>query len=211
LPAATAGPSGVAACRTVERVVEGRVRTWVLETARRLGVTPMVVVLAAWEVCLSELDEEDHVVMMPVSVRGEDADDVVGALIETLPVVSDAVAAEDFDDLVLRVWRRFVRMIGHRHVPFARLLSRPGLSGHLSRYLFSWQEAEPPVRLGGTDYASVRLERTEAIFHLALECAPTADGYLLRVESRDDGVPGEADRLVDRLVGLLDPASTASC
>ena len=210
LPTGPSGTIGVGECRTLERTVGRTTRAWVLETARRLGVTPMVVVLAAWEVCLAELvDRRDHVVMVPVSVRADSDDDTVGALIETIPVVADAPDADGFDDLVRRTWARFVRMIAHPRVPFARLLNQPGLAAHLNQFLFSWQEATPPVRLGSADFEPVRLPRAEALFQLALECAPTSDGYLLRFEFRADGTPEEAAaEAADRLVQLLDPDSS---
>lgn len=198
-------------CTTVERRLGPKARSWVHDTARRLGVTPMAVVLAAWELCLGEiLVDEPHAVLMPMSTRHFGGYDGVWPFIETAPVISDAAAAVEFDDLTGRVWQRLLGIMEHPRVPYSSLLQQPGLAGHLTRFLFSWQEEPGSMVIGDTEFESVRPRRHDATFQLALECAPTVEGYVLRFEHRQ--APGVIDvsRVADRMACLLDPGSEES-
>jgi amino acid adenylation domain-containing protein len=122
----------------------------VRERARSEGVTPFVLLLAAFQALLSRLTGEgDVVVGVPVSNRGRaELEGVVGCLANTLALRARPSGGLSFRQLVRRAHEASIEALAHQEVPFEQVVEAVRPERHLARsplfqVLFSLDRREP--------------------------------------------------------------------
>ena len=96
----------------------------VRETARSLGATPFMVMLAAWDVLMARYArQEDVVVGTPIAGRARrETEGLIGIFINTLALRTDLSGDPTFADLVGRVRATTLGAYAHQDVPFEKLV-----------------------------------------------------------------------------------------
>ncbi|MDY0812683.1 amino acid adenylation domain-containing protein [Kitasatospora purpeofusca] len=116
--------------RPVDPELVQRLTDW----AKEHGVTLFAVALAAYARVLSRHARQPEVVIgVPVANRLDEAEEqLVGCLVNTLPVRVDLTGEPDFADLVTRTWRTALTALGDQDVPFERIVQAVGEERQLS-------------------------------------------------------------------------------
>ncbi|MFK0294864.1 amino acid adenylation domain-containing protein [Streptomyces sp. NPDC090442] len=201
--------TGAAACATLAGTVADRLSA----VARELDVTPVPVVLAAFATVLTSWSGQDEVVVgVPWSSRdGGPDDDVLGFLVDTLPVRIDVAGADRLATLVRRVSGALLDAHAHAGADFERIVHALGLPRTLSRnplyqvWFNDLTHAAPAPSFAGAVAQEVEPDTTGALFDLGLYLhRGPAGGYRLRlVYARDVFDEETAGHLLDQLVRLL--------
>ncbi|MFB7181090.1 amino acid adenylation domain-containing protein [Streptomyces sp. NPDC056257] len=181
--------------------------------ARRLGVTPVAVVLAAFSTVLTSWSgQEEIVVGVPWSSRdGGPSEDVIGFLVDTLPVRVGVAAAESFSALVRQVSDTMIDAHGHAGADFEEIVRALGLPRNLSRnplyqiWFNDLTHAAPAPAFDGVPAAPVEPATTGSLFDLGLYLHRDGDaGYRLQlVHARDVFDAETAGHLLGQVVRLL--------
>ncbi|SDT83087.1 amino acid adenylation domain-containing protein [Streptomyces sp. TLI_053] len=116
--------------RPVDPELVQRLTDW----AKEHGVTLFAVALAAYARVLSRHARQPEVVIgVPVANRLDEAEEqLVGCLVNTLPVRVDLSGEPGFADLVTRTWRTALTALGDQDVPFERIVQAVGEERQLS-------------------------------------------------------------------------------
>ncbi|WP_275290959.1 non-ribosomal peptide synthetase [Amycolatopsis sp. La24] len=188
------------------------------ELAKRCHVTLNTVVQAAWAVLTAlRLGSDDVVFGMTVSGRPPElpgADDIVGLLINTVPVRAVLRTGQPVGEWLSDVQRQLTESRQHEHTPLARIHALS--EAPRDRALFDSAvvfENYPASRTGSDDETGLRVRdvRTDAQTNYPLTLA-AAPGEELRLQlwherGRFDG--DAARTLLDRLVRILDGMAEA--
>jgi natural product biosynthesis luciferase-like monooxygenase protein/amino acid adenylation domain-containing protein len=111
---------------------------------------------------------------VPVSLRPEEADGVVGMFLNTLLLRTDCSGEPSFLDLIGRVRDAALKGYGHQEVPFEQVVSRLDVRRDPSRHplfqvmLVMHDADEPTLDLVGMEVDPVRLQTLTAKFDLTL-------------------------------------------
>ncbi|MCB1055877.1 MAG: amino acid adenylation domain-containing protein, partial [Acidobacteria bacterium] len=102
---------------------------------RRQGVTPFLLLTAAWATILARWSGQRDVVLgAPVSIRDHrDLEPLIGAFLNTLVLRVEIDPASTFAELLAQVRERFLAAYEHRDLPFERLLDELGVERSLER------------------------------------------------------------------------------
>ena len=102
---------------------------------RREGVTPFMILLAAYQSVLSRWSgQRDIVIGTPIANRTSEAlESIVGFFVNTLPLRCSFDSDETFLDLVRRVKRTALAAYAHQHLPFEKLVEDLNVPRDLSR------------------------------------------------------------------------------
>ncbi|KOU16394.1 non-ribosomal peptide synthetase [Streptomyces sp. WM6368] len=183
------------------------------EVARRIGVTPVAVVLAAFTTVLTSWSgQEEIVVGVPWSSRdGGPSEDVIGFLVDTLPVRVGVAAAESFSALVRQVSDTMIDAHGHAGADFEEIVRALGLPRNLSRnplyqiWFNDLTRAAPAPAFGGVPTAAVEPGTTGSLFDLGLYLHRDGEsGYRLQLVHALDVFDAEtAGHLLGQVVRLL--------
>ncbi|GGQ92219.1 non-ribosomal peptide synthetase [Kitasatospora griseola] len=121
---------GAALRRPVDPAVVRRLTEW----AKERGVTLFAVALAAYAQVLGRhAGQREVVIGVPVANRVEEAEEqLLGCLVNTLPVRVDLSGHPTFAELVTRTWRTALTAFGHQDVPFEQIVQASGEQRHLS-------------------------------------------------------------------------------
>ncbi|MFJ8443699.1 non-ribosomal peptide synthetase [Kitasatospora griseola] len=121
---------GAALRRPVDPAVVRRLTEW----AKERGVTLFAVALAAYAQVLGRhAGQREVVIGVPVANRVEEAEEqLLGCLVNTLPVRVDLSGHPTFADLVTRTWRTALTAFSHQDVPFEQIVQASGEQRHLS-------------------------------------------------------------------------------
>jgi hypothetical protein len=188
-----AGPHG----GNHRHLLRAAVMTPALQLARRLRVTPFVLVLTAYATFLSRLAEtRDVLVGVPVSARDRaELESVIGFFATTLPVLVEADRDRSFADLCRSVGSELLDVLTHREVTMEQLaqeLAPERDPGHapLVQTFFSFEQ-EPIVspRLAGLRATAIDLPPTGAKVDLDLmvfRSAAGGDDFDLTITYRTD-------------------------
>ncbi|MFD7416918.1 amino acid adenylation domain-containing protein [Kitasatospora purpeofusca] len=116
--------------RPVDPELVQRLTDW----AKEHGVTLFAVALAAYARVLSRHARQPEVVIgVPVANRLDEAEEqLVGCLVNTLPVRVDLTGGPSFAELVTRTWRTALTALGDQDVPFERIVQAVGEERQLS-------------------------------------------------------------------------------
>ncbi|HEV2149836.1 MAG TPA: amino acid adenylation domain-containing protein, partial [Longimicrobiaceae bacterium] len=156
----------------------------VRERARASGVTPFMVLLAAFSLLLRRLTGHDApVVATPVAGRErEELEGLIGFFVNTLALRTTVEGEEGFAELLERV--RGITLAGfeRRHVPFEQVVAalRAGRDeeGSLAQVMFALHtEAGEPFELPGLGVRRGSVERGAAKFALLLSMEESPEGF----------------------------------
>ncbi|MFF5983014.1 amino acid adenylation domain-containing protein [Streptomyces olindensis] len=184
--------------------------------ARRLGVTVNTLVQAAWLLLVARLTGRDDVVT-GVTVSGRPADlpgaaDMVGLLINTVPLRATLRADEPVGDFARRLQLEQARLVEHHHLG---LVDIRRLAGHGELFDTSMVFENYPLDVAALTAVARRagLEAGEVAHHavthytLAMEASPGPDGLRLRLHHRPDVLTeermGQIAELLPRLLRIV--------
>ncbi|QUF04053.1 amino acid adenylation domain-containing protein [Actinosynnema pretiosum subsp. pretiosum] len=177
------------------------------------GVTPFVVLLAAFQVLLHRFSDSDDVVVA-VPVDGRDAPgayDVVTMLVNTVPLRADLRGDPRFSDVLDRARDEAREAVAHQAAPMGRLAGALGLrrgAGHhsLMRHMLVWEDSlGVPVELPGVVAEPMRPPSHTTAFDLTLIARAVPDGVDLELEFNHDVLDAASAALVaDGFTALVD-------
>ncbi|MEU8936391.1 amino acid adenylation domain-containing protein, partial [Streptomyces sp. NPDC048409] len=186
--------------------------------ARRHGVTLNTVLQAAWGLVLSRRTGHDDVVFGAV-VAGRDprlpgVENMVGLLINMVPVRVSLDPAQSLLATVEQVQSTQTRLTGHHHLGLARIQQLAGLGDLFDTSLvfenYPWDEPGEQPRTGLRITPDLGRGRDATHYPLTLIAAPGRRLYL-RLDYRDDLFDrATAAGFVDRLIRVLDLVVTDS-
>jgi amino acid adenylation domain-containing protein len=179
---------------------------------RRLGATPFMVLLAAFEVLLGRhAGQEDFAVGAPAAGRDRvETEGVIGLFVNILVLRAGLAGEPTFAALVGRAREEALAAYAHRDLPFEKLVETLAPVRDLSRAplfqaMLSLVDVPPPAR--GFPGLAVRIEEIEAgmaKFDLTLELTASQGSYSGSLEySADLFDPATAERLAGHLLVLL--------
>lgn len=187
---------------------------------RQKGVTPFMVLLAAYAVLLSRYTgQEDLVIGTPISVRPHpQTEDLIGLFLNTLALRIDLHGAPDFHTLMQRVKQCALQGFEHREAPFDQVLQGLGIERSLShtpvfQVLFALQNAPMgEVALEGLTLTPLPNEEVHAPFDLVLSLEEAETGLQGKLRYSTDlftvttieRMVGHWQRLLSGLVGTPD-------
>ncbi|HVG08475.1 MAG TPA: non-ribosomal peptide synthase/polyketide synthase [Thermoanaerobaculia bacterium] len=186
------------------------------ETARSLGVTPFMALLAGFATLLSRYGSQPDVVMgTPVANRSRaELEDLIGFFVNTLALRVDLSGDPGFDDLARRVREMALGGFAHQDVPFERLVSdlRPERSlshAPVFQVLLAFQNLpDSQLELEGLTLSSLTYDADRTQYDLSLFAFPLPEGGLLaRLEyARDLFDAATAERILGHFQTLLEGA-----
>lgn len=153
--------------------------------ARRLGVTPAVLMIATLAVLLHRRSgARDIVIGVPVANRMlAEQQRVIGPFVSTLPLRARIGESASFADVAKQLQGRLLEALAHQDVPLERLTSELALHGDLShtplfQVLCNVQSiAAPELALPGLAVESDIVRTGGAKLDLALQVRPASDGW----------------------------------
>ncbi|MBA5868540.1 MAG: amino acid adenylation domain-containing protein [Nitrospira sp. CR2.1] len=184
---------------------------------RREGVTLFMTLLAAFNVLLSQLAEQNDILVgTDVANRNRaETEPLVGFFVNLLPLRIDLSGNPSFLQLLGRVRETALGAYAHQDVPFEKIVESLKLQRDLGRnplvqVLFVLQNVPPPsLQLSGVDVESLEFEHEVSRFDVGLFMEETEDGCTgLWKFSRDlfefETIAGWSDRLLGllRQIGL---------
>ncbi|MEV0973248.1 amino acid adenylation domain-containing protein [Microtetraspora glauca] len=191
-PAAGPAPADLTTSKVV-RPLPAEFVTGVTALARECGVTPFAVYLAGLALAAGE---PDTLVGVVAARRARpELTEVIGPLVDTVPVRLRPTGALSFRTLVQQAAESTTRALVHQEVPPADLPRTP--------VLLAMQNAEVPVRQGNLELLT-DLGSGAAGHELSVLVNRTADGAELHLEYGDAHLdPARAEAYLDRLTELL--------
>nr|WP_253903091.1 non-ribosomal peptide synthetase [Corallococcus exiguus] len=185
------------------------------EICREEGVTPSMVVLAAFQLLLSRYSgQEDISVGSPIAGRTHaELEGLIGFFVNTLVLRTDLAGVPSFRSLLARVREVTLGAYAHQDVPFEKLVEalRPErIAGRapLFQVLIVYQNAPTPEVLGpGLRMAPLKIEQRASKFDLSLSVSDRGQGLRGVLEySTDLFDASTAERMVGHLRVLLEGA-----
>ncbi|WP_253894822.1 non-ribosomal peptide synthetase [Corallococcus exercitus] len=182
---------------------------------RQEGVTPSMVVLAAFQVLLSRYSgQEDISVGSPIAGRTHaELEGLIGFFVNTLVLRTDLAGVPSFRALLARVRDVTLGAYAHQDVPFEKLVEalRPErVAGRapLFQVMLAYQNAPMPEVLGpGLRMGSLKIEHRAAKFDLVLSISDRGQGLRGLLEySADLFDASTAERMMGHLRVLLEGA-----
>ncbi|WP_367129334.1 amino acid adenylation domain-containing protein [Saccharothrix sp. HUAS TT1] len=175
---------------TLEFSLGPDVRDSVRAAAQRFGVTPYIVLLAAFTAFVSrEGGQRDFVVGSPVAGRSDGRfADVVGLFVNTLVLRSRVSPSRSFEEHVAATRATVLDALQNLKAPFDFLVDNLGSNrdpsyGAVVQVLFAFHETTPPVQVGEGLRLDHRIGSTgTAKFDLTLSVHSGASGYDVEVE-----------------------------
>ncbi|MEU3457528.1 amino acid adenylation domain-containing protein [Micromonospora sp. NPDC006766] len=203
--------------RTVTFFVPGDVAARIRDLGSSVGVTPFTVYLTAFQILLTRFTgETDLVVGTPVSLRDRPGlADVVGPLVNTVPIRTDLSGRPDLGEALRRTHAAAAAAYAHKDLPFERMVTELAPQRSLAhspivQVIFGTQE-RPGVgaSIGAARLSSETVERGTAKFDLTWSVL-LGDRTGFEVEYDTDLFDGaDIDRLVTAYGHLLASATDA--
>ncbi len=194
--------------------------------AGEIGVTPYMLLLAAFQTLLGRLSgQDDLLVGSPIAGREASVARTVGYLAQPVVLRADLSAAPSFRRLLARTRKRTLAAFRHGAYPFGLLVDALGLEREPSRppvfqVFFAWQQipsaglaglsafavGEPgEVELCGQSWRPLPVETGSTPFELALQAAPLGEDIALSLDyNRDLFEATTMERLLAHLRHLTD-------
>ncbi|MFL6291918.1 MAG: amino acid adenylation domain-containing protein [Thermoanaerobaculia bacterium] len=189
------------------------------EVARRLGVTPFMILLGAFATLLARYGSQpDVVVGTPIANRGRaELEDLIGMFANTLALRVDLSGDPGFDELARRVRQVALGAYAHQDIPFERLVDELRPERDLShspvfQVMLALQNLPgAQLDLAGLTLSPLEFEVDRTQFDLSLFLFPRPQGGLLaRLEHAADLFDAAtAERLLLHLRNLLDGIAEA--
>ncbi|HEX8439998.1 condensation domain-containing protein, partial [Archangium sp.] len=181
--------------------------------ARQEGVTPFMLLLAAWQVLLHRYSgQQDISVGMPIAGRRQaEVEGLIGFFVNTLVVRAQVEGAKSFRELLAQVKETTLGAYAHQDVPFEKLVEELRPERDLGRtplfqVMFSLQNAPmPELEVEGLKLRPVEVRRDTAKFDLSLFLHEDADGLRGSLEySTDLYEAGTVERMLGHYQRLLE-------
>ncbi|MDM0034717.1 amino acid adenylation domain-containing protein [Variovorax sp. J22P271] len=188
---------------------------WMQEVHRfsgRLGLTPFMTLLAAFQVLLArQCAQQDIVVGTPIAGRTRiEAEALVGSLVNTLMLRSDVQPAMNFRELACQVRETCLSAFTHQHAPFDHVvdsLRRNNSGGRVPEVRAMFNVLNTPrqlPRLEGLEASFMPLGLGATQFDLALTIETEDERSLALNYSTELFAPATAKALLDGYLHLLD-------
>jgi amino acid adenylation domain-containing protein len=199
---------GIQAARTLP----GGLARAAAELARREGVTPFMVFLAAWKALLFRTTwRQDLVVGTPVAGRSpEEAEGLIGLFVNTLALRTRVDGRRGFRDLLARVRDTSLAAFAHQDLPFEQLVEelapeRSLAHDPLVQVIFGLQDtATQAAGLPGLAVRAFPVGHGTAKFDLGLSLAEEAGELVAHLDARADLYAGvDLERLLAAFESLL--------
>ncbi|MFP2934031.1 condensation domain-containing protein, partial [Pyxidicoccus sp. 3LG] len=183
--------------------------------AVREGVTPFMLLLAAFQVLLSRYSGQDDVsVGTPIAGRNRaETEALIGFFVNTLVLRTKLDGEPTFRELLARVRETTLGAYAHQDVPFEKLVEAVQPVRDLSRSplfqaVFVLQNAPAPdLELPGLTLHTLEAERDSVKYDLTLTMVDTARGLATTLEYNSDLFErSTADRMLGHLRTLLEAA-----
>ncbi|THA54595.1 non-ribosomal peptide synthetase [Streptomyces sp. A1136] len=187
----------------------------VAAAARGRGVTPYMVLLAAYSALLHRCAGQAEVIVgTPIAGRSDvDTEELIGLFANTLPLRVDLSGDPSFGDLLRRVRTTAIGAYAHQGLPFEKIVEelRPDRGSHLTplfRTMFILQNATTTgLELPGLSAEAVETHNGTSRFDLQLIVGKRSDGWVATLEYDTDLFDrGTAERMLDRYLTLLEGA-----
>ncbi|GIJ72700.1 hypothetical protein Voc01_076170 [Virgisporangium ochraceum] len=181
--------------------------------ARRTAVTPAAVFMSVVATVLCAWSAQPCVVIgIPSSARRRACDDdLVGFLVDTLPIRIDTCAQQDFPSLVRHVRDRYLAAVAHSGLPFQEIVaacdrpSRPHRNPLFQVWFNDLSNAAPPPTIPGISVSGVSPPGDTALFDLNFYLTAHDGRLRLELVHASDRVPADvAVALLGHCVDLLD-------
>lgn len=150
-----------------------------MDFCRREGVTPFVVLYAAFQVLLARYSgQEDICCGIPIANRRRaELEVLIGFFVNTLVLRTDLSGEPDFQTMVRRVQETWLAAEAHQDLPFEMLVEAMQPERDLSRsplfqVMFAFQQPAPMPGLPGLEIELIELETGTAKFDLLLTVEP---------------------------------------
>ncbi|GID33104.1 hypothetical protein Abr02nite_80870 [Paractinoplanes brasiliensis] len=182
------------------------------ETARRYGVTVNVVVQTAWALVLRLLTGRDDVVFgTTVAGRSPEVpavDDIVGMLINTVPVRVRLDPAESAAGVFARLWSEYAALLEHQHLGLADIQRAAGADELFDSLLAFESYPIEPAALDdlarSTGLRLVGMDAQAATHYPLTVIVLPGDRLRFRLDHQPDLITPEAARTIaDRLLRAL--------
>lgn len=199
----------------IERLLPAALRARLTQFGHDRGATEFMTLLALWQALLSRWAGQDEVVVgTPVAGRRDPRlENLVGLLVNMLPVRTRMAGAPSLTTLVERVRTTTLAMLERQDVPFERLVeelaperdpSRPPLF----QVMFAYQNAPlPELELEGLALRTWEVDSGTAKYDLTLDVEETPAGLRLRWEYAADLY--EADT-IERMAAQFEQLAAAA-
>ncbi|HSP79793.1 MAG TPA: amino acid adenylation domain-containing protein, partial [Myxococcaceae bacterium] len=152
---------------------------------RQEGVTPFMLLLAAYHVLLSRYSgQTDLVVGSPIAGRNRhEVEELIGFFVNTLALRVDASGETSFREMLRRVREACLGAYAHQELPFDKLVDalqpeRDLARSPLFQVMFALQDAPPALELPGVLQEALEIDPGMAKFDLTLFVRETADGLM---------------------------------
>lgn len=174
---------------------------------RANGITPAMVLLGCVSVVISAwLGSERVIIGMPASRRRTSGEqDLVGFLVETLPIVADMAGNASLNSLIRRLRDRYVAALDHSAPTFDAIVdalelpARPLASPLFQVWFNDLTQGSPAPAMQGLEVAALPTSGTAALFDLNFYLHRDQHGYRLQlVRSVDRVRKVVAEELLDQ-------------
>ncbi|EKV29843.1 Long-chain-fatty-acid--CoA ligase [Caenispirillum salinarum AK4] len=185
---------------------------------RETGATSAMVRLAAWAALVGRLGRLDEVVIgTPVAGRPEGTEELVGFLVNMLPIRVDLSDDPDIRTLVGRVREAMLDAMAHQDLPFEKLVDALAPERDLSHapvfqvvFAHDVLSTETPLGLPGLAGGALELPVHTSKYDVTLDVRETADGLDAALEYATDLFdPATIARMATMLGRVLDTFADA--
>ncbi|HJX29310.1 MAG TPA: amino acid adenylation domain-containing protein, partial [Thermoanaerobaculia bacterium] len=204
---------GAALDRTLPPALSAALR----ELCRQQGVTPFMVLLAAWSALLGRYaGQRDVLVGTPIAGRNRrEIEGLIGFFVNSLVLRTDLSGDPDFAGLLARVRATALDAFSHQDLPFERIVEdlvpeRNLAHSPLFQVMLVLQNTpRQDIDLPGLTLSPVEMDSRVARLDLTLTFREAADGFSGALEYNTDLFdPTTAARLLARFEALLAAATT---
>nr|WP_052313046.1 non-ribosomal peptide synthetase [Corallococcus coralloides] len=184
--------------------------------ARQEGVTPFMVLLAAWQLVLAKHAGQDDVsVGTPIAGRQRaETEGLIGFFVNTLVLRTRVESGASFRELLAQVRETTLGAYAHQDVPFEKLVEALQPARDLARHplfqvmLAFQQDSLPELKLPGLALRAVPLDSGAVKFDLSLNLSETAEGFTgTLISSADLFHRASTERMVRHWHTLLEAAT----
>ena len=193
-------------------------RADLMTLSRRLGVTPFMILLSAFDVLVARCtDETDIAVGTPIANRNRaELEGLIGFFVNTLVLRADLAGDPSFAEIVARVRDASLGGYEHQDLPFEYLVEelapeRDTSRNPLFQVMFVHQTASvPALELEGVRFEMLRVDNQTAKFDLQMFCGEREGGLEGSLEYATDVFDREtAEWLVGAYLRILEAAVAA--
>ncbi|HEY9422995.1 MAG TPA: amino acid adenylation domain-containing protein, partial [Thermoanaerobaculia bacterium] len=187
----------------------------VRDLCRREGVTPFMVLLAAWAVLLGRhAGQDDVLVGAPIAGRNRrEIEGLIGFFVNTLVMRSDLSGTPSFGELLGRVRRTALDAFTHQDIPFERIVEEVVVERNLAvsplfQVLFVLQNVPTEeLEVPGLVFSPLDVDTGLAKFDLSLAMQERPAGFVGTLEHNTDLFDSSTvERLLARFAALLETA-----